>query len=212
MSAWSSRERALIALGIVTALGVGGYLYVVEPLIGWRRELREIIPAREATLERRRLLIAQRERVRAQLEAATQQFEQETVRLLPGPTAPLAASALQKLVRDVAAGANVEVRSQRVLPPADLKGLQEVPIELTVSGRIRDTVALLHRLDQAPKLLTIKDLKIRLVGAGQSPDLVSTLTVAGYLVPGAPAAEPDPPTRPSGPTSGKGRPERADDD
>jgi Tfp pilus assembly protein PilO len=212
MAAWSSRERALVVLGVATALGVAGYLYVAEPLIGWRRELREIIPAREGTLERRRLLIGQRERVRAQLDTATRQFEEETTRLLPGPTAPLAAAALQKLVRDVAAGANVEVRSQRVLPPADLVGLQEVPIELTVSGRIRETVTLLRRLEQAPKLLTIRELKIRLVSAGQSPELLSTLTVAGYLVPGAPAAQPDLPAIPSGPTSGKGRPDRADND
>ena len=208
MATLSPSERALIALGIAAILGVGGYLYVVEPLIGWQRELREVVPAREATLERRRLLVAQRERVRAQLEAATRQFADETSRLLPGPTAPLAASALQKLVRDVAVGANVDVRSQRVLPPVDLAGLQEIPIELTVSGRIRDTVALLHRLDQAPKLLTMKDLKIRLIGAGQSAELLSTLTVAGYLVPGAPAD----PLEPAGRPAAKRTPAPSEDD
>jgi len=208
VAALNSRERALIAFGIAATLAVGGYLYVVEPLIVWQRELREVVPAREATLERRRLLVAQRDRVRAQLEAATRQFEDETSRLLPGPTAPLAASALQKLVKDVAVGANVDVRSQRVLPPADLAGLQEVPIELTVSGRIRDTVALLQRLDQAPKLLTIKDLKIRVNGAGASPDLLSTLTVAGYLVPGAPAD----PLEPAGRSAAKSTPAPSGDD
>src|ERR1700730_13106545 len=208
MATLSSRERALIAWGIAATLGVGGYLYVVEPLIGWQRELREVVPAREATVERRRLLVAQRDRVRAQLEAATRQFADETSRLLPGPTAPLAASALQKLVKDVAVGANVDVRSQRVLPPADLAGLQEVPIELTVSGRIRDTVALLQRLDQAPKLLTIKDLKIRVNGAGASPELLLALEVAGCLVPGAP---PDP-LEPAGHSAAKSTPAASEDD
>src|ERR1700687_1295827 len=204
----SSRERALIAWGIAATLGVGGYLYVVEPLIGWQRELREVVPAREATLERRRVLVAQRDRARARRGGATRQFAEEPSRLLPGPTAPLAASALQKLVKDLAVGANVDVRSQRVLPPADLAGLQEVPIELTVSGRIRDTVALLQRLDRAPKLLTIKDLKIRVNGAGPSPRLLSTLTVAGYLVPGAPAD----PLEPAGRSAAKNTPAPSEDD
>ena len=58
----------------------------------------------------------------------------EARRLLRGPTAPLAASELQKLVKDLLAAGNVEVRSERAPPASDQNGLQEVPIELTIMG------------------------------------------------------------------------------
>jgi Tfp pilus assembly protein PilO len=78
-----------------------------------------------------------------------------------------------------------------VLPASDQNGLQEVPIELTIMGSIRDTVNALSRLERADRLLALKDLKIRVVAVGQPRDLLTTLTVAGYLLPGAPTAKPE---------------------
>ena len=112
-------------------------------------------------------------------------LESESARLLQGPTAPLAASELQKLVKDAAARSNMEVRSERVLQASDREGLQEVPIEIIVAGSIRDTVAALYRIEHAERLLMIKDLKIRLVAVGQPRELLTTLTVAGYMMPAA---------------------------
>lgn len=181
------RERNLVGLVVAGLLLAALYFYVVEPLLNRSRDLAELAPAREATLESRRRLIAQRARLTAELAEATQAFDKQSERLLPGPTGPLAASALQKVVKDVAAGANVEVRSERVMPPADVGGLQEIPIELTVAGSIRETVALLYEIERTTRLLTVKDVKMRVVGVNQPRGLLTTVTVAGYLLP-APAA------------------------
>lgn len=185
MPTLNRRERTVIGLALGALLVAGLYFYVVEPLLDRSRELAELAPAREATLEARRRLIAQRPRLTEELVEATRTFEQQTARLLPGPTAPLAASELQRVVKDVAAGANVDVRSERVLPTTDISGLQEVPIELTVAGSIRDTVALLSRIERTSRLLTVKDVKVRVVALGQPRELLTTLTVAGYLLPSA---------------------------
>jgi Tfp pilus assembly protein PilO len=179
-----ARERTMIGLGAVAALAIGGYLYLVEPLVNRAREAESLVPVREAALERRRLLVAQRPRLAEELETATRRLESESARLLSGPTAPLAASELQKLIKDMATGANVEVRSERVLPVAERDGIQEVPIEMTITGSIRDTVAVLSRIERADRLLALKDLKIRVVAPGQAREVTTTLTVAGYLLPG----------------------------
>jgi hypothetical protein len=160
-------------------------LYWEEPLVNRSRELTELGPAREATLEARRRLVAQRPRLAEELAEATRAFEQQTTRLLLGPTAPIAASELQRVVKEVPAGANVNARSERVLPPTNLAELQEVPVELTVAGSIRDTVALLYHLVRTRRLLTAKDVKLCVVAGGQPPELLTTLTVAGYLLPAA---------------------------
>lgn len=185
MPTLNRRERTIIGLAIGAALVVALYLYVVDPLLDRYRELGEQAPAREATLEARRRLIAQRPRLIEELAEATTSLEQQTQRLLPGATAPLAASDLQRVVKEVATAANVDVRSERVLPPSEVAGLQEVPIELTVAGSIRDTVALLFQIERTSRLLTVKDVKMRVVAVGQPRELLTTLVVAGYLLPAA---------------------------
>ena len=112
----------------------------------------------------------------------TTNLERQTQRLLPGGTAALAASELQRIVKEVAAAANVDVRSDRLLPPIELTGLQEVPIELTVAGSIRDPVEL-SKIEQTSRLLAVKDRKVSVVAVGQPREVLTTPTVAGYLLP-----------------------------
>jgi Tfp pilus assembly protein PilO len=186
MATLSRRERVVIGAGAVVALVVGGYLFLVEPLIDRSRAAEVAVPAREASLERRRLLVAQQPRLAAELAGIDERLRREGARLLQGPTAPLAASELQKLTKDLLAGANMEVRSERVLPASEQNGLLEVPIELTLAGNIRDTVAALTRLERSGRLLTLKDVRIRALAVGQPRELLTTLTVAGYLMAAAP--------------------------
>lgn len=183
MPALTRRERSLVGLGLGAAVLVATYLSLVEPLLIRQRATAELIPAREATLERRRRLIAQHDLLAAERDALGAQIEAAAARLLTGPTPPLAASELQRVVKDAAASAGVEMRSERVLPPADLSGLLDVPIELTVAGTVRETVTLLAELERATRLVTIKDVKIRLVAPGQPRELVTTIVVSGYLRP-----------------------------
>ena len=183
MASLGRRERILIGGGVVVVLLVALYLFLIEPLVERAREAGSRAIAREAVLERRRLTIARGPRIAEELQAMKSRLESESARLLRGPTAPLAASELQKLVKEAAASTNVEVRSERVLAASDREGLQEVPIEIVIAGSIRDTVAALYRIEHADRLLMIKDLKIRVVSIGQPRELMTTLTVAGYVMP-----------------------------
>ena len=185
MATLSLRERVIVAAGVTATLVVGGYLLVVEPLLVRARAVDAVVPAREATLDRRRLLVSQRPRLFQELAAVNERLETESTRLLRGPTPPLAASELQKLVKDLLPGGSLEIRSERVLPPADHQGLQEIGIELTLVGGIRDIVAALTRLERTDRLLALKDVKIRVMAPGQPRELLTTLTVAGYLLPDA---------------------------
>ena len=185
MASLGRRERTLIGLGVAIVLLLAIYVLLVEPLVDRAREAKNRTVAREAALERRRLMIAQGPRIAEELQRVTRRLESESARLLRGPTAPLAASELQKLLKDVAAGSNMEVRSERVLAATDREGLQEIPIEIIVVGSIRDTMTALYRLEHTDRLLMIKDLKIRVVAVGQPRELMTTLTVAGYVMPDA---------------------------
>jgi hypothetical protein len=194
----NKRERRLIGLALIVALGLMAYVYVLEPLQEWHRTGADLIPAREALLERRRQVVAQRPVLTAEIDKVNQQLEARASRWLTGPTPPLAASELQTLVKDLAVKAGAEVRSERILPLVDREGLQEVPIEITVAAGLRETVRLLYDLEHTTKTLTVQDVKVRVVAVGQPRDLLTTFNVSGYLLPSSPA-----PTAPApGPAKG----------
>jgi len=184
MTRLSRREQLMVGMALLVAFVLGGYLYLVEPRWAEIKDLeQDRIPAREQVLAKARARIAQREAVQSQLAEVSRAVEELSKRLLAGPTPPLAASELQKLVKELAAETDVEVRSERILPPTERGELLEVPLEITVSGGIREVVNLLYRLDGTTKLLTLRDLKIRVMSVGQLRGLLTTLTVSGFIRP-----------------------------
>ena len=187
MMSINKRERRLIGLAVLVGAALFAYFYLVEPLSDWRRSASELIPSREAQLERRRLIVGQRAQLTAEMEKVDQRLQAKAPRWLQGPTPPLAASELQTMVKDVALKAGVEVRSERILPLVDRSGLQEVPVEITVAGGLRETVRLLYDLEHTSKILTVQDVKVRVVAVGQPRDLLTTFNVSGYLLPHTPA-------------------------
>ena len=166
----SHRERTLVGAGLVVAVVVGGWSFVIEPILVKHRTAAELVPARALILQTKRDLISRKGTIAAELEATTARVD--------------AASELQKLVKEMATLAKTDIRSERILPPVERGELLEIPVEVAVSGEIRQLVDLLARLDQAPKLLTVQDLRIRVMNVSQPRELLATLTLSGFILPG----------------------------
>jgi Tfp pilus assembly protein PilO len=181
----SRRERMLVGLAIIVGVVLGGWLLVVEPILEHNRTAGELVPAREQVLQQKRELIARRSAITTELAATSERFEKLSEGFLTSATPAVAASELQKIVKDMAAQAKTEVRSERILPPADRGELLEIPVEIAVSCEIRQLVDLLTRLDGSPKLLPIQDLKVRVVNLSQPKELLVTLTISGFILPNA---------------------------
>jgi len=184
MANLSRRERTVIAAGVLVGILLGGWSFVVEPILESNRRAGELVPAREQMLEKRRDLIARKGVIEAELRSLTERLNAVSARFLTSATPAVAASELQKLVKEMAAQANTEVRSERILPPAERGELLEIPVEIAVSGEVRQLVDLLARLDGAPKLLTVQDFRLRVVNVSQPKELLATLTLSGYILPG----------------------------
>jgi Tfp pilus assembly protein PilO len=182
----SRRERIFVGLAVVVGVILGGWFFVVEPILDHNRTASELVPAREQVLQQKRDLIARRAAITADLQATSTRFDKLAEGFLTSATPAVAASELQKIVKDMAAQAKTEVRSERILPPADRGELLEIPVEIAVSCEIRQLVDLLARLDESQKLLPVQDLKVRVVNLSQPKELLVTLTISGFILPSAP--------------------------
>jgi type II secretory pathway component PulM len=155
----SSRERTLVLAGGGVLIVVLAWLFVIAPLRDRTRSAAELVPERERALTRRLDLLARRNFIATELEAANARVDL------------------------VSARATTEIRSERILPPEERGELLEIPVEIAVSAEIRQLVDLLARVEGSQKLLTVKDLRVRVVNVSQPRELLATLTVSGFILP-----------------------------
>lgn len=184
----SSRERMIIVGAVVVGALVGGWLFVVDPIRERNATTAELVPVREDALGRRRDLVARKGAITNELQAANDRIEKLSARFLTAATPAVAASELQNIAKEMASAAQTETRSERILTPIDRGELLEIPIEIAVSGEIRHLVDLLTRIENAPKLLRVQDLKVRVMNVSQPKDLLATMTLSGIIRPAKPKA------------------------
>lgn len=180
----SARERNIIVIGGIAVVLILGWIFVVEPLTERARNTSELVPSRSQVLARRLDLLARKDSIVKELERTNGDIARASARFLAEAAPAVAASELQKLTKDMAAQASTEIRSERILPPVERGEVLEIPVEIAVSGEIRQLVDLLARLEAAPKMLTVQDLRIRVVNVSQPKELLATLTVSGFILPG----------------------------
>ena len=180
----SRRERLIIAAAVLITVVVGGWLLIIEPIREKNALTAELVPVREDLLARRRDLVARKASVAAEIQAADQRIEKLSSRFLTAAAPAVAASELQNLAKSMAVAAKTETRSERILPTVERGELVEIPIEIAVSGEIRELVDLLNRLESAPKLIRVQDLKIRVMNITQPKELLATMTLSGFIRPG----------------------------
>jgi Tfp pilus assembly protein PilO len=180
----SRRERLVVGFGALGLVVILGWIFVVQPLADRNRATSELVPSRLQVLTRRLDLLARKDAIAKELETTNADIERLSARFLTEAAPAVAASELQKLTKDMASQAATEIRSERILPPVERGELLEIPVEIAVSGEIRQLVDLLSRLEGSQKLLTVQDLRVRVVNVSQPKELLATLTVSGFILPG----------------------------
>ena len=202
MPALRPRERRLLVLAGLLVIGVVGYVYVVEPLLETHAATRELVVARRGLLVRQERLVARADAYGRELETL-QDGDRPAPRAAPdGGQGARGSVEIQKLVKTTAQEAGIEVRSERILATVERGGYAEVPVEVTLSGPVRGLTTFLHRLEDAPILLALTDLKVRAPATGAQRDLSATLQLSGFIPtqpgarpPGSSAARARPPPR-----------------
>jgi len=179
----SRRERTIVAGAIAIAVLVGGWIFVIEPIRARNASTAELLPSRADLLARRRELVARKGTITADLQAMDQRIEKLSTRFLTAATPAVAASELQNIAKEMTTAAKTETRTERILPPVERGELLEIPIEIAISGEIAQIVNLLDRIERAPKLLHVNELKVRVMNVSQPKELLATMTLSGFIRP-----------------------------
>src|SRR2546425_2347486 len=138
----SRREKVLVGLALAVAVLLGGWTLVLEPILDRDRSAADLWPAREQVLRQKRELLARRAAITADLDATMKRFDKLAEGFLTSATPAVAAAELQKLVKDMAAQAKTEVRSERIMPPVDRGELLQIPLENSLAYEIRQLLSL----------------------------------------------------------------------
>src|SRR2546425_13020269 len=102
----------------------------MDPILERSRSASELVPARQQVLQQRRDLITRHAAITAELDATMKRFDKLSEGFLTAGTPAVAASELQKIVKDMAAQGRTEGGRQGSLPPAPRGGLAAVPVAI----------------------------------------------------------------------------------
>ena len=179
----SPRERLLVGVSVSVLALVGIWEFGVQPIRDQNQVAAELVPVRERLLQKRQDVIAMKASVARELEQTNARIDKASAAFLAAAAPPVAASELQKIAKETATAAGMEVRSERILPPVERGEVLEIPVEIAVSGEIRNLVQLLARLDASPKMVVVQDVKVRVMNIAQPKELLATVTLAGLIMP-----------------------------
>ncbi len=157
----SKRERGLVVLTLFILLLVLGRYFLVSPFLERREWVKSQLEIQPQLLEKNLRYISQKAEMEASLKKARGELKVTEASLLSGDTPSVSASALQEIVRKIAAKEGTRIVTTRVLNPEQIGSLLKILVKVDVTGEIDQVVNLIKGIESDPKLLVVSELNIR---------------------------------------------------
>ncbi|PKL51772.1 MAG: hypothetical protein CVV37_04685 [Nitrospira bacterium HGW-Nitrospira-1] len=90
------------------------------------------------------------------------------------------AAELQRLCREIALSSGIDIKTERMLDPVDEGTYYTIPIKIEFQAITAGLKEMLLKIEQSPFLLTVPDLKVRVININDPVDIYVTMTVAGF--------------------------------
>jgi hypothetical protein len=185
----SAREKKFLAFGGIIVLVMiifQGYSWYNE----FSKRTDDFSGARMLMLDKQLSRISGKEGSEKRLVEMKQALESAEKSILQGDKPPIAAAALSRILRDATSAQGANSVLERTLNPYDVHSYVAVPVEIgftTTTERLKD---ILYSLRTSPVLLTISEIKIRVLNITNPTDIYTSLVVTGYIKkPAEPAQE-----------------------
>jgi hypothetical protein len=175
-------ERKLI-------IGIGGLLlllalgYNAAPWFESAAPGKELLLIQQQQLSKYRQKLKGKTRLENQLKTYQARLRRLEAGLLKSKTPSLSAVDIQKVLGDIAEKTQAEVKTMRILssgPAVDVHYLA-VPVQITLLSDIQQLTSMLHEIENSKQLLKVKDIVFRSAGARHGGNILTTLTVEGFM-------------------------------
>jgi general secretion pathway protein M len=179
----SPRTSKLLAVALLIAVSVLGYVLVVEPLTNLyaaRQARISVLAMRAAQLGVRDEDAPQVKRRLADLQA----HKNEATPFWPGATDAVAAAGLQERVTTLLGNEGAVIGSTEVLPPAADGDLHKIALKVSFQGEIDQLEHVLHAVETMSPSLMVEHLSVRAADTPQGDrPLAVELQLFGFAKP-----------------------------
>lgn len=174
------REKKAFIIGGVAIFIILSYL-LLDGLIGYREDLLLKKDAERLKLSHLIGKITYRgETEKRATEAKTELGEAEKG-LIPGDKPAVGAAELQKVLKDMASSTGIEIKSERIINPVEMDTYSIISVEITFISTVAKLRDLLYSIETSPFILSIPDMKIRVMNIMNPTDIHVNLTVRGLI-------------------------------
>ena len=177
----NKEKKYILVIGVIVLLAGAAYRFFPES--GALFSGREEISLKEKKLARYRETVQEKDRLQAVLRRLQTDLNLLESGLLIGGTHALAAVEIQNIVNEIAAESKAEIQSMQILQPRPVKDSPylPVPVQVSLSGSIRQLKEMLYRIENAPKILKISSMRIRPQHRRRNDTVQSEFTVEGFM-------------------------------
>lgn len=177
----NKEKRYLLIAGMVLLLVGAVYRFYQDFLDVFTRP--DEVTFKENELTRYRKALQEKGLLEAELLSTERELARNEAALLSKGTASLAAVDIQNMVNDLGELKKVDIKSMRVLEPKRLEnaGYMTVPLEIAMTGSIRQLKEVLFGIENSQKLLKVSAIRIRIPNMNHPEELHCTVVVEGFM-------------------------------
>lgn len=190
LSKISSREKKFLIIGGITVLAIiifQGYSWYEK----FNKRVDDFSGARLVMLEKQLGKISAKEESEKRLGEMKKELEGVEKAVLQGDKPPVAAAALSRILREAASAQGVNIALERTLNPSDVHSYVAIPVEIGFTVTTEKLKEILYKLRISPFLLTVSEMKIRVINVTNPTEIYTSLVVTGYIKKQAKAAQKD---------------------
>lgn len=176
----SEREKRFLLIGGIAVLLII-FFHIFSVYSDYKNQVEIYTDKRILLLEQQLRKLAAKENLQEKASEIEREIERYERFFLRGNKPPVAAAELQKTLKDISSSLKIDIRMERALNPIDSEFYIHVPVEIGFTASTNGLRLLLEKIKQTPFMLTISELKVRVLNIRDPEDINVTLVVTGFI-------------------------------
>lgn len=176
-------KKTLLIVGVVLLIIAGIYRFFPDTQQMFENDT---MVQKQLKLNKYRSLVADEQKLKTALTAATRTVNTARQMLLQADTPAIAAVEIQDRVQQIAGRQDLNTEGMRFLEPVKIEApeLNEylaIPIQFSIDAPIEKVKSLLYDLETSDKLISVQEIRARAKNAENETVISATFVIWGYM-------------------------------